>query len=87
MTVTETQVRKATMRLTLSLDGDTYYNQHQCVEFPELTRVDSGPSSRQATGREPLGPHTKTYFVAGVPVERSVSAVTAAINEHRKEKP
>lgn len=85
--ITEAHVRKAKMRLTLALDGDTYHNQHQCVEFPELTRVDTGPASRQATGREPLGPHTKTYYVAGQPVEGSIAAVTAAINAHRKGKP
>lgn len=84
--VTEADTWKTTMRLKLALDGDVYHNQFQCIEYPELTRVDTGPASQQSTGREPLGPHTRTYYVAGEPVERNAAAMAAAINAHRAKK-
>lgn len=79
--ITEDDIRKARMRLTLSLDGDTYTNTYQCEEYPELTRLDTGPNTWN--GRKGVGQHDKRYFVGGEPVDRSYEAIAASINACR----
>jgi hypothetical protein len=79
--ITPDDIRAAHMSLTLSVGGDIYVNTFQCIEYPELTRVDSGPNTWN--GKKGVGQHTKTCFVAGEPVERSMEAIAAAITAHR----
>lgn len=82
--VTVDDLRKAMMRLTKSLDGERYTNVYRCNEYPELTRVNSGPNSYGVKKR--VGRHTVQYFVNGEPVDRSREAIIAAINAYRATK-
>ena len=84
--VTVDDLRKATMELTRSTPSAVarYVNLRTCIEYPELTRVDSGPNSYGVKKR--IGPHTVQYFVNGEPVDRSREAIVAAINAYRATK-
>lgn len=76
--VTPEEVRAAKMTGILHLDGDDYMNQYRCVQFPELTRVDTGP--KRGTG----GQHVTRFFIGGEPTDaRGATDIARALNAYR----
>lgn len=60
MTITKDDLKKANARGVLFLDGEDFYENHyQCVEYPRLKIVSSGPRGRASKAN----PHKRTYFV------------------------
>jgi hypothetical protein len=59
MTVTIDDLKKACTRGILFLDcGDSYSNHFECVEYPRLKIVNTGPRGRRGKGK-----HERKYFV------------------------
>lgn len=80
--ITIEDLKKSRTRGVFFLDGDDHYhNQFECVEYPRLTVVNSGPRGVLPRRRKPGTPtkHTRRYFVDGIECA-DLDAVVAALN-------
>lgn len=76
--VTVESLTKATMRMDCCLDcGDYYANSFTCIQYPELTKLHTGPRGR---GKRPV---QVTIRVNGVDAPNDLQAIADAINAYR----
>jgi hypothetical protein len=80
VTITRDDLKKAKTRGTLHLDGADYYQNHyQCVEYPRLAIVITGPRGRKS---KVVG--ARTFYVDGFECPDLDAVLTLLNAEPRK---